>query len=47
MGWVERVAHTGQKTNTYKFWLGNPNARTQLGGIGVDDRIILNCLLKI
>ena len=47
MGWAERVACTGEKTNTYRVWLGNLNARTQLGKLGLDEGIILMCLLKI
>jgi len=47
MGWTVRVAHTGEKTNTFRVWLGNLNARTQLGELGLDERIILKCLFKI
>jgi len=47
MGWAERVAHTGEKINIYRLWSGDLKVRTHLGELGVDDRIILKCLLKI
>jgi hypothetical protein len=31
----------------HKLWQGYPNARTHVEKLGVDDRIILKCLLKI
>jgi hypothetical protein len=43
--WSEYVTHMGEIRNAYKIWSENLNKRAHFRDIGIDERIILECIL--
>jgi hypothetical protein len=39
-------SHIGEIRNAYIFWSGNLKGRDHLEDVGVDGRIILDCMLE-
>jgi hypothetical protein len=44
--WAGHVACTGEKRNAYRVWVGKPEERGHLEGLGIEERIILKWMLK-
>ena len=46
MGWVVRVARTGERRGAYMILVGKPEERDNLEELGADEMIILKRILK-
>jgi len=44
--WAGDVACTGENRNAYRVWVGKPEERGHLEGLGIEERGILKWMLK-
>jgi hypothetical protein len=45
-GWVGHVVRMGERTGAYMGLVGKPEGKNHVEDLGVDGRIILQCMLK-